>query len=141
MMSHQTQWLLPHQILFCYSAGEVNINHLQQHIQTTIDYFDAPSNETVHIIHNLTDACTSITINQARTILSPLMEHPKLGSIVFYGLRDKSTQFLLMLVASTFRVTVRFVDTYETALNHLQQHISENIIDICKPDPIKNSAS
>lgn len=133
-MSIQVHWLLNNKILFRRSHGRITVDQLDEMTAFTVKHMDDSPHQLIHILHDLHDSHPTISINDARRLLRKVLEHPKLGWIVFYGLRDKSTQFLLMLLASIFRVQVRFVDTFDVGLSFLQKYEHENILHISEPE-------
>ena len=121
-MAHEVHWLIPDHVLFNkyfeVAHGDDTVGVLEKNLLLT-----GTTDNTFYIVLDLKDVTTVHTsfgrVPQLLNIARTFLRNPRLKFIVAYGAHNQSMKFLATIVMQVTQTNIRFVQTYDDALDFL----------------------
>ena len=119
-MSISVAELVPQQLYYIHVMGRPEIDELRKLSDQQLNLLEKSQSPLVHSIINLQNAQHHPHLGEVYRALTPLLAHQKVGWTVVYHLEDRMINFMFGVIASMFKLRVRFVKDYVEALEFIQ---------------------
>ena len=120
-MPYEQSWLIMNEVIHSKRRGDLTVEELVASTAEIVQKLDSSNRPLVHLLVDLHDVTSQpMKLQVINLALKPLLSHPRLGWILFYGSSNQVLQFLTGMIAQIMRTRCRFFDTYAEAVQFLQ---------------------
>ena len=120
-MPYEQSWLIMNEVVHSKRRGDLTVEELVSSTTEIVQKLDSSNRPLVHVlvdVHDVTSYPRKLRV--LNLALKPLLSHPRLGWILFYGNSNQVLQFLTGMIAQIMRTRFRFFDTSAEAVQFLQ---------------------
>lgn len=119
-MAAEFSWIVQGRVLYGWMSGKLSLDQIVLASETVAKHLDEAEAPLVHLLYHMEELSPSGNLKELREGSRPVMEHPRLGWMVVYGIDSKFMEFMLSTLMKMFRNRIRFVSSYQEGIDFLQ---------------------
>lgn len=120
-MPVNNSWIIENKVMLLKMYGDVKVEELHEGAKNSLNVL----NQSTHKLHQLIDMSETNSlpsnIAQLGEVSRPVNEHPLMGWVIMYGIKNKLIKFIITMTSHLAKSQLKVADDYESAIAVLKK--------------------